>query len=300
MSGLPGYLLYRALAGIFGLLPYGLVRVSGRWIGWSLSFVASDRLALVRRHARRVIGEEASEEEITTAAREMFATYGRYWAEVFWFRPRRKQWAINNTAIDGKDPVLLANAEGRGVVFAVAHLGNWEVAGPVADSIGLPIISVAEELANRRITDWFIETRAGFGVEIIIAGRGSSMTALIRAQKRGKVPALVSDRDIIGNGVEVEFFGERTTMPTGPVSLAELTGAALFPIGTYFDGKGFRLIAYPELKLDQRIENREARIQDATERLAVVFEQVISRSPTQWHLFQPNWPSDREWMEQRR
>lgn len=300
MRGLPGYLLYRALAGIFGLLPYGLVRISGRWIGWTLSFVAADRLALVRRHARRVLGEEPTEDEITAAAREMFATYGRYWAEVFWFRPRRKQWAIRRTAIDGRDPVLAASSEDRGVVLAVAHLGNWEVAAPVADSIGLPIVSVAEELPNRRITDWFIKTRAGFGVEILIAGRGSSMTALIRALKQGKTVALVSDRDVLGKGVEVEFFGERTTMPTGPVALAELTGAALFPIGTYFDGGGFRLVAHPELKLDQGIEDREERILHATQRLAGVFEQIISRSPTQWHLFQPNWPSDRVWIEERK
>lgn len=300
MSGLAGYLLYRALAGIFGLFPHALVRSSARSIGLGLSFLATERLALVRRHARRVMGDEAAQGDVDAAGREMFASYGRYWGEVFWFRARRRDWAIRSTEIDGKDAVLAANDAGRGVVLAIAHLGNWEVAATVAESIGLPIVSVAEELPNRRITDWFIETRARFGIEILIAGRGSVMTALVRALKEGKTVALVADRDVTGRGIDVTFFGEATKMPTGPATLAELTGAALFPVGTYFEGDGFRLVAHPELRLDQTIEDREARIADATQRLAATYEEIIRREPTQWHLFQPNWPSDVEWMEQRR
>ena len=299
MSGLGGYLLYRFLSGIFGLLPHPLVRLFGRWIGRSLSYVATDRLALVRRHARRIMGDVATQDEVDAAGREMFASYGRYWGEVFWFRPRRKQWAIDSTAIDGKEAVLAAHDAGRGVVFGVAHLGNWEVAIPVADSIGLPVMSVAEELPNPRITDWFIETRAAFGAEILIAGRGSVMSSLVRGLKRGMVIALVADRDVVGRGIEVEFFGEMTKMPTGPATLAELTGAALFPVGTYFEGDGFRLVAYPELVLDDRIEDRDERIHEATQRLAAAFEDMIGRAPTQWHLFQPNWPSDLDWIEER-
>lgn len=299
MSGLAGYLLYRLLGGIFGLFPYGLVRASGRWIGIGISFFAANRLALVRRHARRVMGDEAPQDQVDAAGREMFASYGRYWGEVFWFRPRRRRWAIRSTVIDGKDMVLDANARG-GVVLAIAHLGNWEVAATVAESIGLPIVSVAEELPNRRITDWFIETRARFGIEILIAGRGSVMTSLVRALKEGKTVALVADRDVTGRGIDVVFFGETTKMPTGPVTLAELTGATLFPVGTYFDGSGFRLVVHPELHLDDTIEDRDDRIAEATQRLASKYEEIIRREPTQWHLFQPNWPSDREWMEERR
>jgi len=298
VKGLPGYLLYRLLAAIFGLLPPRAVRYAGRGIGLSVSYVASGRMALLRRHMRRVLGDEASEEEITRAAREMFASYGRYWAEVFWFRPRRRQWAVRQTDLDGHEKVVAAHREGRGLVLAIAHLGNWEVAAPVAASLGFPIISVAEELSNRRITDWFIETRAGFGTEILVAGRGPTMSSLARAVHEGKAATLVADRDVMGRGVEVEFFGERTTMPSGPAALAELTGAALFPVGTYFEGDRYRLVVYPELELDESVQDRQERIQIATQQLAEAFEDIVKRAPGQWHLFQPNWPSDRAWLEE--
>jgi KDO2-lipid IV(A) lauroyltransferase len=286
------------MAGVFAWFPHPVVRRAGRGIGRSLSYVATDRMALLRRHMRRVLGEEPTDEEITAAAREMFASYGRYWAEVFWFRPKRRQWVLEKTEVEGEDPVVAAHAEGRGVVLAVAHLGNWEVAGPVAVSLGFPVVSVAEELPNRRITDWFIETRAEFEIEILVVGRQPILTSLAKAVKAGKSAALVSDRDVTGKGVEVEFFGERTTMPSGPAALAELTGAALFPIGTYFEGDGFRLVAHPELEPDASVEDRQERIHLTTQRLAEVFEEIVRREPTQWHLFQPNWPSDRAWLEE--
>jgi len=293
VKGLPAYLLYRILSGLFGLLPARAVRATGRAAGKGASYVAKDRLGLVRRHMRRVMGPGPGEDEITAAGREMFASYGRYWAEVFWFRPRRKRWMVDHSSVTGLDPVFAAKNDGRGIIFAVAHMGNWEVAGALGESLDLPVLAVAEDLPNRRITDWFIKTRAAFGIEIIIAGRGSTMATLARGLEAGSVVALVADRDVTGRGVEVEFFGEVTTMPAGPASLALMTGAALFPIGTYFDGEGHRFAIRPELPIPDA-DTRSERIAAATQDLAHAYEEIIRERPTDWHLFQPNWPSDRE------
>jgi len=292
VKGLPAYVLYRILSGLFGLLPARAVRGTGRTIGKGASYVVKDRLRLVSRHMRRVMGPEPSREEITAAGREMFASYGRYWAEVFWFRPRRKGWMVDHSTVTGLDEVFSAKAAGRGIIFAVAHMGNWEVAGVIGETLDLPVLAVAEDLPNRRITDWFIETRAAFGIEIIIAGRGSTMATLARGLQKGNVVALVADRDVTGRGIEVEFFGETTTMPAGPASLAIMTGAAIFPIGTYFDGDGYRFAIRPELRVPGE-GTRTERIAAATQDLARAYEGIIRERPTDWHLFQPNWPSDR-------
>ena len=291
MKGLPGYLLYRALSGLFGLLPARAVRGTGRGVGFGLSFVAGKRMQLLRRHMRRVLGANPSEEEITAAGREMFASYGRYWAEVFWFRPRRRQWMIDQATTTGLEDVYAAQQSGRGVVMVSPHMGNYEVAGAVAEALNLRVLSVAEDLPNHRITDWFVKTRASFGIDVVIHGRGSVMGALVAALKRGQVVALVADRDVSGRGVEVEFFGEVTTMPTGPFSLVELTGSALFPVGCYFDGAGYRFEIHPELPLPVA-DDRSERIRLGTQALAHHFEGIIRKQPTDWHLFQPNWPSD--------
>ena len=64
------------------------------------------------------------------------------------------------------------------------------------------------------------------------------VTAILRALKANRIVCLLSDRDISGDGVEVEFFGERTTMPGGPATLALRTGAPLVPAGVYFRPHG--------------------------------------------------------------
>ncbi|NIS21734.1 MAG: phosphatidylinositol mannoside acyltransferase, partial [Thermoplasmata archaeon] len=60
-----------------------------------------------------------------------------------------------------------------------------------------------------------------------------------------KAVALLSDRDLKGRGVEVEVFGEETTLPPGPATLAVKTGAPLFPVATYFEGDGHHVVVRP-------------------------------------------------------
>ena len=193
-----------------------------------------------------------------------------------------------------------ARDAGRGIILALPHCGNWEAAGPIADSLRIPVLAVAEDLPNPRITEWFVQTRAGFGIDVVLTGEGSMMRRLARGLRAGKSVALVADRDVTGKGIEVEFFGEKTTMPAGPAVLADMTGAAVFAVSPYFeDGPGYRIIVHEPMELPA-IEDRGERIQIATQRLARKLEEIIRERPPQWHLFQPNWPSDRTWLEERR
>jgi KDO2-lipid IV(A) lauroyltransferase len=105
---------------------------------------------------------------------------------------------------------------------------------------------------------------------------------------------LLADRDLSGDGVEVEFFGEMTTLPAGPATLALRTGAPLVPAGIYFRPRGghYAKIGPPvPVERSGRLRQDIARI---TQELARRFEDLIRDAPEQWHLMQPNWPSDRE------
>lgn len=300
MSDLVGYLVYRALSGAFGLLPKAAVRRVGRALGRGLSYVAADRFAMAQRHMRRALGPDASDDAVRTAARGLFASYGRYWAELFWFRPRRKAEIVATARVDGVADVYAARAAGRGVVLALPHLGTWDVAGAVAESIGLPVMAVAEDLPNRRIRDWFVAARRAMGIDVVIGGGADTTKTLMRHLQETGVVALVADRDVTGRGVEVEFFGELTTMPGGPAALADRTGAAIFPVAPRFArGGGYHMVIEPELPLPDA-ETRPERIRLGTQAFARRVEEMIRHDPEQWHVIQPIWPSDREWLEARR
>lgn len=243
------------------------------------------------RHQARVSGDEANAHR---AARRVFGYYGRYWAETFWVRPRRRESILARTRIEGIEILKSAAASGRGVIVVLPHVGNWEAAGLKGASVGARVLAVAEELGNERIVQWFIDQRYMMDIDIVIARKGARVTRdLLRRLEEGGVIALLSDRDIKGTGVEVEFFGERTTLPPGPAALADRTNAVLLVAGTYFGaGNRFEIVVEPPILVADGT-TAEERVARTTQELATVLERIIRRAPEQWHLVQPNWPSDR-------
>ena len=291
MKDLPGYLLLRAGAGLIGLLPASVARALGRTAGRLWHFFASGRRDMARRHMTRVHGDGVDPAE---AALKVMQSYGRYYAETLWVRGSRVDELRRHTVVEGLERITEARDQGTGMIYGLPHVGNWEVAAPVAVDEKVPVVAVAEKLANKSITDWFTELRAGFGIEAVLATGGTEvMRKLESAIKANKAVALLADRDLKGRGVEAEFFGERTTLPPGPATLALRTGAPLFPVATYFEGSdGYRVVVRPAIPVPEE-GTRSEKVAAMTQALAKEMESLIRAAPEQWHLVQPNWPSDR-------
>jgi len=268
------------------------MRRVGFGLGWVASFLARDRFAMAMRHQRRVQGSGV---DARRAARRAFGFYGRYWAETFWVRPRRRDAILRRTNIAGIEHLHDAIESGRGVILALPHVGNWEAAGLRGTAEGARVLAVAEDLGNERIVQWFVDQRNMMEIDIVIARKGARVTRRLLSQlSTGGAIALLCDRDIKGGGVEVEFFGERTTLPAGPAALADRTGAVLLPVGTYFGpGSRYDFEVRPPLEIVPGTDTGE-KVQATTQALAGVLEEIIRREPEQWHLVGPNWPSDRE------
>lgn len=275
----------RLLMGLVGLLPRRLARRLGIWGGLVWYLVGGPRRRMARRHMARVLGPDA---ELAQATREVFRSYGRYWAETLWVRPRRIPEIRGALEITGLEHLKKAAIDGTGVVIALPHLGNWEAAALAGELAGIEIMAVAEKLGNASLTGWFTSVREQFGITIVLAGRGA-MKAIDEGIGRGAAVCLLCDRDLKGRGVKVNFFGETTTLPAGPATLALRTGAPMLMGACYFTKTGHRLVLEP-LTLP---EGEHRSIESATQRIADGLEHLIRAAPEQWHLLQPNWPSDK-------
>lgn len=285
------YLGLRAAAGLVGALPGWAARSLGSLAGRLWHALDRDRRGMARSHMRRVLG---SDSEARPAAKEMMRSYGRYYAEALWVRPHRLPDLLERTRVEGLHGIIAARDAGHGMIYALPHIGNWEVASPIALDLDISVVAVAEKLANQRITEWFTRMRADIGIEIILATGGAEVRRrLEESLAENKAVALLSDRDLRGRGIEVDFFGEKTTLPAGPARLALKTGAPLFPVGTYFEGDGHYVEVRPPLPVPDA-SSREDQMKTMTQALAVELEQLILQAPEQWHLVVPNWPSDRE------
>lgn len=291
MKGLVSYFALRLGVGLVGLLPGRVTRWLGDVAGRVWFLIDKERRNMASRHMRRVSSANSTQ---PASSRRVMRWYGRYWAEALWIRKSRVPEILENTSTEGLERIIGAHEAGKGQILALPHMGNWEMAAPVAEREGIPVVAVAERLANARITNWFTSMREEMEIEIVLATGGREVTRkLEEALGANKAVALLSDRDLSGRGVKVEFFGETTTLPAGPARLSIMTGAPLHPVGTYFDGKGHRVVVRPPIPVPE-VEGRNHKVELMTQALARELETLIRREPEQWHLVVPNWPSDRE------
>ena len=196
------------------------------------------------------------------------------------------------TFVQGLEYLVEGMAAGKGVIMALPHVGSWEYGGAFLATQGLPMTSVAERIEPPELFEFFVEQRAAMGLTIVPSTRPRGAPSCPRSAAGGLV-GLLSDRDLAGNGIEVEFFGETTTMPAGPATLALRTGARLVT-GAVYSGPGRDHRALVEPPLDTtRQGSLRADVARLTQEIATRFEGLIRRAPEQWHVFQPLWLADR-------
>jgi lauroyl/myristoyl acyltransferase len=288
VRGKLAYFAYRAAARTAQLLPVASVPVLGRVGGRLGGYPQRANRKMAVRHQRRVRGYDDP-----NAVDEVFEAYGRYWLELFRLPSESREDLIANFDVEGFEHVTDAIARGKGAIFALPHLGGWEWAAAWMGTQGYRMLAVVEALEPPELLAWFERQREEMGLEIVALGPDASTRAL-RALRDNRIVCLVSDRDLSGDGVAVEFFGECTTLPAGPATLALRTGAALLPVTVYFGpGRTHHGVIRPPIPAQREGRLREdiARI---TQTLAHEFEELIRAAPAQWHLLQPNWPSDGE------
>jgi phosphatidylinositol dimannoside acyltransferase len=291
--------LYRFASFLAATLPPWLTRRGAEVIAETLAHTTGfdERRHLVAGHLRRVYGPGLPDADLDQRVAETFASYGRYWAESLRLPSLTPTQVHAGMSSDGFDDLFRARALGRGVILALPHLGGWEWGGTWLAQQGIPVSVVVEALEPPAVFDWFVDFRRSLGLEVIAVGPGAG-TASVRALNANRVLCLLCDR-VVGDtpGVEVDFFGETTTLPAGPLTLGHRTGAPVLPAAVYFaPGRPDHLaVVRPPVSLERTGRLRRD-IEIGTQALASELEHLIRRAPTQWHLMQPNWPSDRQAM----
>ena len=283
---------YKAGVAIAATLPETLSLGLATLAGHAVCLRPSERRRMLRRHLRRVLGPGASEAEVHRLAARAMAAYARYWVDTFRVPSLSLEELELGLSFTGREHIEAGLATGRGVVLALPHLGGWELAGAYIARMGDPITVVVEQLEPPEAFRWFVDLRRSMGMTVVPAD-SSAGAAVARALKANQVVCLLSDRDLGGTGVPVDFFGERTTLPGGPATLALRSGAPLVPIAVYATWRGHEAVVRPPLDTARRGTFR-ADVARITQDLAGELEALIRRAPDQWHLLQPNWPSDRE------
>lgn len=266
------------------------------WIGGRLM---GERRLIVERNMRRVHGNDLDGDELARAVRAAFDSYTRYWVESFRLPGTSAADLEAGTRAEGFEHLDAALDAGRGAILALPHVGGWDWAAFwLAESRGIRITAVVEPVEPPELARWFARLRRQIGIDVVPLGPAAGGEC-IRALRANHLLCLMTDRDIGGGGVSVDFFSERTTLPAGPATLALRTGSPLIPVAAPFEGDGHLALIRPPLPVERRAGLR-ADVARLTQDLAGELETLIRAAPEQWHLMQPNWPSDHQALEDAR
>ncbi|MFF4102487.1 phosphatidylinositol mannoside acyltransferase [Streptomyces sp. NPDC001903] len=238
---------------------------------------------------------DAGPERLRELSKAGMRSYMRYWMESF--RLPTMDPGRFGTDVEFKDEHLLreALASGRGVVVALPHLANWDLAGAWAiGHVGVPFTTVAERLKPESLYDRFVAYRESLGMEVLPHSGGAAFGTLARRLRSGGLVCLVADRDLSATGVEVDFFGSPARMPAGPALLAQQTGAVLLPATLHYgDTPKMYGRIHPEVPVP-RSGTRTEKTAVMTQAVADAFAEGIAEHPEDWHMLQRLWLDDLE------
>jgi len=246
---------------------------------------------MVERHQRRV-SPNLTTLQMQRRVNDAFQSYLRYYLETFRISSLTNAEIDAGFSVEGYSHIETALAGGKGLILALPHVGGWEWAGRWLAQRGLKVSAVVEKLESKEAFETFLDVRRALGVNVIPLDDKAGI-AVQEALRNQHVVCLMSDRDIQRNGVEVTFFGEKTTVPAGPAFFSLRTGAPLIAAAVYFTRRvdGHHTIVRPPIALAERGGLRDD-ISKLSQLLVHELETLIRRAPEQWHLFSPNWPSD--------
>ena len=264
----------------------------GAWIAWARKGKGVSRL---EDNYHRVTGLEGR--DLRRLSRRGMASYARYYAEVLEL-PRMKSSVIDaRIRTIGIDESLRTMAAQGRICVALGHSGNWDLVGAwTCRNLGT-VRTVAEILKPREVFDEFVRLREGVGMTVLGLEAGGTFRKLISiAVRDGGVVALLADRDFTGTGTEVEMWGQKVRVASGPAAFAIATKTTLAVLYAYYERlHGMRrwrarsrwgsvmefgsIIPVPEGTKSEQI----ARM---TQSWATFLSDQIAKHPEDWHMLQ--------------
>ena len=232
-----------------------------------------------------------SDEELRTLSREGMRSYLRYWNEAFRLPAWSHQRISSTFDLQGREVMDAAINAGRGIIMAPGHMANWDHAGAWAALRYGSVTTVAERLKPEGVFTQFLEYRQTLGMHVVPHGSPDVIRELARTLNSGGLVALLGDRDVGRNGVDVQMFGQTARIPGGPALLSMLTGAPLHPVSMWFDGPMLRGQVYPAVPIPADGEKSD-RLAQMCQGLADALCDGIRRHPADWHMMQKVWVSD--------
>lgn len=277
------YVATRVIVWLLRIPGWRVASAAGALLGRVAYWPVGIRRGVVERHLAAAFPDMPRNERQRTA-RAAYESLGRTSIEtaVLAGTPRDRLLAM---VVETEGWALLeeALAQGKGVILATGHLGNWELGGAWIAARGVPVSAITRRMANPLFDRYLRNTRAAMDVEVI--HDAVAVRRVPRALSEGRLIAFLCDQDGIGlASTFVPFFGRPARTPRGPGVFALRLGTpVLFAACLRRPDGRYRIVfdTVPVQVTGQREHDVDTIVASFTQRL----EAEVRRTPGQyfWH-----------------
>jgi lipopolysaccharide heptosyltransferase II len=278
------YLLYRAALAIIAVLPLSVIFFLGKLLGFLGWIALPNYRGLARGNLQIAFFGEKSARQISCLVRKHFQRLGANLLSGIKLNGMPSERVAGLIATEGLDEVHRELRNGRPVVIALSHLGNWELFAQILPHyFGYARLStVYQKLGNRFLDEFVRRQRARFGVELF--DRSEGFQKAIQVLRGGGMIGILSDQHAGDHGLWTPFFQRLASTSPLPGLLAKRTGAALVAASLYTDGPArWRMV------FTSRFDAPNDSVQSLTAKTNVVIEQQIRRAPEDWFWVHNRW-----------
>lgn len=187
-----------------------------------------------------------------------------------------------------------ARHQGRGVLFASAHLGPWERVAASIAATGIPFAVLTRDSYDPRFSRAQNQMRRAAGIAVIRRTSGvptSATLGILRALRRGEVVGVAMDLRTRVASCDAPFLGTPASTAVGPARIALRTGAPVV-VGSAAPRDGGRQDEFVVTATRIATEDLAHSAEDArqlTERINAEISRRIFAMPHAWVWMHARW-----------
>jgi KDO2-lipid IV(A) lauroyltransferase len=280
------YALVSATIAVLSLLPPPLLRAIGGAVGAVAYLAFRDARRTAHANVARALADMPASSRVALV-RACFRRLGRHLGDTVALLGGSR-FAPLDLEPSAVAVLKAARSEGRGVVFASAHLGPWErVAGSLV-AAGFPLTTVARQAYDPRLTGLYNALRGALGVRVVYRGAPGAPSRLLRTLKEGRLLGMPMDLRSRVPSIEAPFLGHPAATAVGPARIALRTGAPVV-VGTVAPGLAGLVISATRIDTHDLASTAEGELL-LTRRMNEELSRRIVAVPEEWVWMHPRWP----------
>ena len=268
-------------------LPLFALRALGRVLGRTAHLLVGGARRTARDNIARVYPDLGTPAQ-HALVRRCFRSMGELLAEtVAMLRPRGTPPLLVVSA-DARVVLDEARAEGRGVLFASAHLGPWERVAASLVAAGVPLVALVRESYDPRFSGLYERLRGSHGVRVVWRARPGAAARILRTLRAGGVLGVPMDLRSRVPSCDAPFLGHSAPTAVGPARIA-LRARAPVVVGTAAPGPDGSLVVTATRIGSSDLSRDDAGAHELTRRINAELSRRILALPHAWVWMHDRW-----------